>query len=147
MKLFSVSVSAFSMTRANSADDSIFTLTACSFGALIPMTILVLTADIGFVNFDDTHQLAEIRISEARAKHVVRSGVRAKGKHPMHLLQYGNALFACQHEVNNFEPCPHRDIGVLEDCADQDRKAVACWRAIAAKPTERTSCELPNFLS
>jgi hypothetical protein len=122
------------------ADNSILAFPASSGRALVPMAVLFLAADIGFVNFDDAHEFAKIRIGQPGANamaHIVCGRVGTKTKYPMY-LQCGNAFLTGQHQIDDFEPGPHRDIGVFEDCSNQDRETIAERGTLAALPVEWT---------
>ena len=85
--------------------------------ALVPMPVLGLTADEGFVNLDNSHELAEIFVGKARADpvcHVEGGPVRPETERPVDLVG-GNPLFAGEHQVDDAEPVPQRLVRVLED--------------------------------
>ena len=50
----------------NSADHDLLADAAGAGRALVPMPVLVLAADVGLVNLNDTHQLAELGIDATR---------------------------------------------------------------------------------
>jgi hypothetical protein len=52
-------------------------------------------------------------------------------------LQSGNAFFAGEHEIDDFEPCPHRDISVFEDRSDKHGEPIAAlWNAFGTLPVK-----------
>ena len=102
------------------------------------MSVPVLAADIGFIDFYDAHELTELVIGKSGANtvtHIMGGRVGAEAEHALY-LQGTNAFLARQHQVNNFEPRFERDIGVFEDRAHQDRKPISLGRAGWAFPFE-----------
>lgn len=126
------------LTRSTSTTGATRSAGAATF-VLVP--VLRLTADEGFVRFDDAHQLAEILIlhtgTDAMA-HMPRGAVGAEPEHAVY-LQSANAFLADQHEVNDFEPLRQRFVGVLEHSADQHREAVAVGVTLFAGPVIGTA--------
>jgi hypothetical protein len=122
-------------------DDDLFAGSAGAESLLVPMSVLVLAADIGLVPFNDAHQLAELRVDQSgtdAVTHIVCGLVGPEAHHSMD-LQRRDPLLAGQHEVDHLEPLAHRNVRVLEDCPDQDREAVAAsLDAFGALPMERT---------
>jgi hypothetical protein len=81
---------------ADRADDRNFagTFAAARSIPLVPMPVVSLAANVGFVNLDNSHQLAEFRIGEARANavaHVMGGRITAEAHHAMD-LQRGKFL-------------------------------------------------------
>jgi len=116
--------------------NGVLAFAAGSWRALIPMPVFVLPADISFIDFDDTHELAEFRLGEPCADtmtHIESGRIGAKAKHAVH-LQCRNALLAGQHQIDDLEPGPHRNIGVLEDRAYKHGKAITKRRTLATLP-------------
>lgn len=115
--------------------------TASTTAPLIPMLILVLPADVGFVNLDNTAQLVGPMLTEASANavaHVERGFIRTEAHIP-HDLQRTHALFANQHKVHDLEPVTERLVGVLKDRPDQNRKPIATrLGAFGALPVKGT---------
>lgn len=94
------------------------------------MAISVLAADVSFINFDNANKLAKFMIGETGADamtHIEGGRIGAKPHHAMD-LQRRHSLLAGQHQIDDLEPNPHRDIGVFEDRSDQDRKAISLRR-------------------
>ena len=94
--------------------------------------VLVLAADVGFIDFDDAHELAEIRTGETGTNamtHIVRSGVGAETHHPVD-LQRSNAILAGEHQIDDLKPCLKRYVCVFKDRSDQDGEPIG--RALAA---------------
>jgi hypothetical protein len=128
------------------ANDGVLAFSAGSGCALIPMPVFVLAADISFINFDNAHELAKFRFGEPPANamaHIMRGRVGTKTKHPMH-LHCGNALLAGQHQIDDLEPSPHRDIRVFEYRPDKHGKAIAERRALPTLPMERAPRQFRN---
>ncbi len=129
------------------ANDSFFPFATSSFGALIPMPVLVLAADVRFIDFDNAHELAELWIGEASADamaHVVSRRIGTETKHAVH-LQSGDAFLAGQNEIYNFEPSFHWHVGVLKDCSNENGKAIASCGTSTALPMKRTSANFSKF--
>jgi len=133
----------------NGTDDDFLAAAASAGSLFIPMSVLVLAADIGFINLDDTHQLAKLGVDQSRANavaHVVCGRVGAEAHHAMD-LQRGNTLLAGQHEVDHTEPLAHPDIGILENCPDQYGEAITSdLGALSALPVKRTISDGRDFL-
>jgi hypothetical protein len=92
---------------------------ACSTpaAALIPMPVLGLAADEGFINLDGPYELPELFLAETRANavaHIPSGSVRAEAHHAMDLKR-ADPLLAGEHEVDDAEPLAKRLIGVLEN--------------------------------
>ncbi len=119
-----------------------------SLDPLILVPVLVLAADIGFIDLHDTDQLAELWIGESGADthtHIVSCLVRAKTHHAMD-LQGRNAFLAGQHEVNDLKPLAQSDVAVLEHGADQNRETVVAWTALIALPVKGPRLEGPYLV-
>jgi hypothetical protein len=130
-------------------DNSVLAFSAGSWRAFIPMPVFVLAADIGFINFDDTHELAEFRFGESSADamtHIEGSRIGTEPKHPVH-LQCGNALLAGQHKIDDFKPRPHRDIRVFEDRPDKHRESITERGALPALPVEWAFCQFSEIFA
>jgi hypothetical protein len=111
---------------------------------LRPMPVLVLAAYVSFVNFDDAHKLLEAIVLHARAEPMAyipsRMQRRLVAKEHRANLAGRDAFLALQHDVKNLEPCYERDVGILENRPNQNRKAIgrALRRAaFHALPSER----------
>jgi hypothetical protein len=115
---------------ANRADDGRFagtnTASSAAPAALIPMPVLRLAADEGFIDLDDAHELAEVLTGETGADAVthVPSGLVRAETHVAVDLQCADPLLARQHKVDDAEPVAQRLIRVLEDRSDDRREAV-----------------------
>jgi hypothetical protein len=109
---------------------------------LVPVTVFVLAAKIGFIYFYDPHQLLELRVFHRGAQshaHIPSRPVRSRSDHPMD-LQGAHAL-AAQHEVENLEPSEQRNFGFLEDGSSLERKSIGraiVLAALFALPMPRT---------
>ncbi len=123
-----------------SAHDGQFSGWATNAGSLISVFVLVLPADIGFVNFNNTHQLAKLGIDQPGADavaHIMSRPIGAETHDTLHLKSC-NAFLAGQHHVDNAEPFAETDIGILKDGADKHGEAVAAARrALLALPMKR----------
>src|ERR1700722_4250261 len=107
---------------------------------LISVPVLVLAPDIGLIDLDDAHQLAELGIGQPSAntmRYLQRGLVRPEPHDPLD-LKAGNAFLAGHHEIDDFEPLAQSDLGILEDGLHQDREAVsAALPAVWALPVKR----------
>ena len=106
--------------------------------ALVPMPVLRLAADEGFVNLDDAHELAEIFVRHPGAKamrHVPSCFQRTEIHHPPKLAR-ADPFLAGQHQMQDAEPVAERLIGVLENRPADMREAVigSRGRARVAQP-------------
>jgi hypothetical protein len=121
-------------------DNDFLASTARSWSALVGMAVLVLATDIGFVDLDDAHEFAELGVDETGANavaHIPSRAVRAEAHHTVD-LERGNTLLAGQHEVNDLEPLPHANIGVLKDGPNQHREPIAAFfGTFSALPVKR----------
>jgi hypothetical protein len=129
---------AFTTHRAD--DWGLASVTASARSALfVPMPVLVASADVSFVNLNNSHQLAELWVLETGAdavRHVERGAIGANA-HDTLDLQRTDAFFGGQHHMNDAKPSPETDVRVFEDRSDQDRKAItASGRALRALPME-----------
>ena len=79
--------------------------------------------------------------------HVVRRSVGSEPHHTVDLKR-ADAFLAGQHEIDDLEPSPQRDIGVLENRSDQDGEPIcATLPAVRAFPMERTRFQLIDALA
>jgi hypothetical protein len=142
----SVGIGAFYHTRNDiafalgGANDGFFAFAASAFRALILMPVPVLAADVGFVNFNNAHKLAEAGIRQASADamaHIMSGRIGTK-THTAMDLEGRNTLFAGQHQIDNLEPSFERHVRVFKDRADKHRKPIAAlFNALRALPVER----------
>lgn len=105
---------------------------------LIPMTVFVLPANVGFVNFDHADQFAKLRVRQGdtdAVRHVERRFVRAETHGPVNLVR-GNAFLAGQHDVDHAKPVAQTDVRVLENGSDQHREPIAVRAAFLTLPME-----------
>ena len=113
--------------------------------ALVPMPVLRLAADEGFINLDNTEQLAFgavfHRDADAMA-HVPSRLVRAGAEHSVD-LQRRHTLFRVVHEERDLEPFNQRIFGVLENRFGDDGEPIAILVAALAEPMEGTGFDLP----
>ena len=84
------------------------------------MTVLVLAADVGFINFNDTAKFF-LRLHHSGADFVAHqvSGVVGAEAHLPLDLKGRDSLFADGHQMYDLEPLPERLVGVLEDGASR----------------------------
>lgn len=140
---------AFALNRAND-NELVGSLPANAAAFLIPMAVFVLPADIGFVNFDNAHELAELLIYQSGADTVAHAPcgpVRAGADDTVN-LHGRHALLAGQHHMNDAEPSAERIVGVLKNGADDMREAVAAIGcAGVALPFEGHCADRMNHIS
>lgn len=130
------------------ASDHLLAGAAGSRSALVPMPVLVLAADIGFVSFDNAHELAEFGIGEPGADtvaHIMCGRIATETEHTVD-LERRNALLAGQHEVDDLEPYLETDIRVFEDRADQYGETIAGRAALPALPMKQAGAQFCNLL-
>lgn len=134
---------------ADSADYRGLTTHSGDVLLLIPVAILVLPADGGFVNFNDTHQLAELGIVHRGAqamRHVPRRASRRgfPKEHPSKLTR-GNTLLTFQHGPENAEPRQQRILSILENGSGNDGESITSLAALLTLPVERARLERPDL--
>lgn len=99
-----------------------------------PVPVAILSADVGFVHFNNAHQFTKVRVfhsgSQAHA-HVPSRAVGAGAKHPMNLKR-ADAFLAGQHQMQGFKPRAQRHLSFLEDRFSLERKAVGRAIILAA---------------
>jgi hypothetical protein len=104
--------------------------------AFIPMAVLILAANIGFVYFDDAAKLG-FRFDQCSADfvaHGVGRAVATEAKHALN-LKGAHPLLAGQHQMGDAEPITQRFIRVLKNGASNVRKAITrIRRALIALP-------------
>jgi len=109
------------------------------------MPVSVLAADISFIDLDNSHKFTKFGHGEPSADamaHIMCGRVGTEAEHPLY-VQCGNTLLAGQHQVDDFEPSPQRDISVFEDRSDQNGKAITTSSAALALPME---CPARQFI-
>jgi hypothetical protein len=101
---------------------------------LVPMLIAGLSADVGFVNLDDAHELTKLLVLKRSADAVahVPSGLVGAEAHVAVDLPGADAFLAGRHQVDDTEPLPQIDVCVLKNGPDKVREAVS-----ASLPTVR----------
>jgi len=106
---------------------------------LVPMFVLVLPADVGFVHLDDASELVRLVFAEASADtvaHIERGFVGAEAHDALN-LQCADTLLAGQHHMDDPEPVAEGLIRVLEDRPYQNGEPIAArLGALAALPME-----------
>jgi hypothetical protein len=100
---------------------------------LVPMPVLVASADVGFINLNDSAKLLDIldHSSSDLVAHEPSSLVGAEA-HIAEDLEGAHALLADEHKVGDSVPIFQRLIRVLKDCAGQVREAITCGAARSA---------------
>ncbi len=115
-------------------------VSATTYGRAEDMAVLVLAADVGFIDLDNAHELAEFGISKAGAntvRHIERGFIGAETHHAMD-LERGNTFLAGQHQIDDLEPNVHGLIRVLKDRADQHGEPIAALVAFVTLPVKRS---------
>ena len=127
---------------ADCSDDGCFADSATSgVKPFIPVFVLFLAANIGFVNFDFAHQLRESFILHRGADaltHEPSRPVIAATDHPMD-LQSADTLLALTHQVDDLEPDCQRVVGILENRLSDDAESITIAPAailVLADPVE-----------
>lgn len=127
---------AFAADRTN--DRSLAGRTACHRNLLVPMAVVVLATNVGFVYLDRAHKFREVFILHCGTdalKYVPSRLIRARTDHSMN-LKGRDALFALAHQIDNFKPRPQWIVGVLENRLDNNGESIAVLLAITALPVE-----------
>jgi hypothetical protein len=130
----------FSADRAN---DGNFTASPANMLFLVGVTIFVESAHVSFIDFNDAHEFAEVRVFHSGAQshaHVPRGLIRAGSKHPMN-LECADSFLRRDHQVQNFEPCQQRLFRFLENRSGREREPIRRARlrsALHALPANRT---------
>jgi hypothetical protein len=104
---------------------------------LVPMPVFITSADIGFVNLDNSAKLLDV-LDHGSSDLVAHkpSGLVGAEAHIAEDLKGAHALLADQHQMRDSVPIFQRLIRVLKDCAGQVRETVALVCAGIALPME-----------
>ena len=116
-----------------------------SYASAVPVPGL--TADVGFVNFNDAGKLLEFVVLHRgpdSVAHVPSGPVGAAPNGPVDLKR-AHALLALAHEIDHLKPRAERVVRVLKNRANERREVVAVHRALATAPRPRAA-EPVNFL-
>jgi hypothetical protein len=134
---------------ADRANDRNLVASAANVVPLVRVAIFVLSADVGFVHFDDPHQLLESIVFHSGPQTManVPRGMQRRALAEEHApdLARRNALQALQHRVENLEPRHERHVRILKHGADQNRKPIGRIAALLADPMEGLGLERPNL--
>ena len=100
---------------------------------LVPMPVFIATADVGFVNLNDSAEFLDV-LDHGGPNLVAHepSGFVGAKAHIAEDLKGAHALLADQHQVRDSVPIFQRLIRVLKDCAGQLREAIACGASRSA---------------
>jgi hypothetical protein len=131
----------------NRANDGHLVATASDSASLVPMAVLVLSANVGFIDFDNTHELLKLRISHASAQPVAdvpRRSIRARAHHAVN-LKSRHAFLARKHVVKNLEPSKQGIVRVLENRSNVNREPIVALPVIVANPMERARLQRVDF--
>jgi hypothetical protein len=104
--------------------------------ALRDVLVAVLTADKGFVHFNDAAHLVHVHLDKGNTDAMahIPSGLVGAEAHRPHDLHGANALLAGQHRMGDAIPVTQGLVGVLENGASNAGEAVAVRRTGAALP-------------
>jgi hypothetical protein len=130
------------LTGDRTNDRSLVATQSALTAFLIPVPVLVLSTHIGFVYFNDSHEFLEVGIGQSSTEpmtHKPRRAIRTGTDHPMD-LQGADALFAGEHQVQDFKPDQQLVIRVLEDRPADDAEAIVL--AVLTEPMKRSRVEL-----
>jgi hypothetical protein len=118
--------------------------------AHVRVAIALFAPDVGFVNFNDAHQLPELWIGESGAQAMTHEPCGAVGAAPDHAmdLQSAHAFLAGQHQVQNLEPDQQFVIRVLENgpCDDGEPIGAFARSALLAFPRPRARLARVNLI-
>lgn len=93
---------------------------------ILPGAILLLPADMRFVDFDDAHEPLKIRIAHRRAKphaHIPSCLVRAGADKPIY-LSCTDTFLGGEQQMQHLEPNAERLLGFLENGPSLEREAI-----------------------
>lgn len=113
---------------SNRADDADLIAARPTLQALlVPMAVLILAADVGFVYLHFSHELGKASILHRSADAVAHIPSRAvvAGTYLAMDLQGADALLALGHKVNDLEPDSKVIVGIFKDGLGNDGEAVA----------------------
>src|SRR5262249_26126649 len=131
-------------------NDSFLAFAARAFRPLIPMTVPVLAADIGFVNFNDAHELAEVGIGKTSTNtmaHIPSSFQRTEA-HITPDLPRAKIFFGSKHEMDHAEPFAKRLVRVLKNRAGDIGKPIcAAFPAVWAFPMPFAGLKRINLIA
>lgn len=124
----------------NANDRSFSTSASANMLPVLFVLVLFLAANVGLVNLNNAHELAELRVSKTSANamaHIPSGSIRAKSHYAMD-LQRRYAFLACQQEINDFEPAFEANVRVLKNRSHKHRKPItASGSAFGALPVKR----------
>lgn len=129
---------ALALYRANDGEFHRVVLAAAMMNTLIPMAVLILAADIGFIDLYKANELPEFFVRQSGANshaHMPRGFVRAEPHHAVD-LKGAHALLAGQHQVDDAKPIPQGLVGVLKDRPGDNAEPIALRGALVALPAE-----------
>jgi len=112
-----------------------------------PVPVFLFAADVGFVHFNDSHELLELRIFHRRPQpmaHIPSRLVCTASDLPLN-LESADALLAVKDLPENLEPSLERILGVLENRPADDAEAVVL--AGLAEPMEGPRFQDINFVA
>jgi hypothetical protein len=133
----------------NCPNNSSLSAAARDMTFLVPMAILVFAADKSLVYFHDSHELLEIGIHHPGPEPMahIPSSLMSSADLPGD-LECTDALLTIQHLPEHFKPRLKVNVGILENGADCDGKAIGGslgGRACLADPMPRARFELIHF--
>jgi hypothetical protein len=139
---------AFARDRADDCDLASVGRTATTiFLTIPPVAIFLFAADIGFVHFDDSHELLELGVfhrSSQPMAHIPSCLVCTASDLALN-LESADAFLAVKDLPENLEPSLERILGVLENGPADDAEAVVL--AGLAEPMEGPRFQDINFVA
>lgn len=121
---------------ANGSEYGGFGRRAGLVNALTHVAIAILPAEVRFVHFNNTHELAEILILHRRTEPMaeIPSGlIGTRANLPVN-LESANALFAIEHRIENLKPSRQRVLCVLHNSPSEQGKPIAGLAAFGTLP-------------
>ena len=112
---------------ADRADDrNLPRWTAPNMQALVGVFVLFFSAQKGFVNFDDAHQLLEVWVFHSGPEpmtHIESTLIRSGADHPMNLKR-ADSFLRREHQVQDFKPRAKGHLGFLKNRSGLEGEAV-----------------------
>jgi hypothetical protein len=118
---------------------------------LVPVAISIQAADIGFVYFNNAHELLELIVLQSCPQPMAHKPRRPIGTGTDHAMDLQGAypLLTGHHQIENLEPYEESVVRIFKDRSDRDGEPI--WRALGwptlhALPMERLSLARVDLL-
>lgn len=113
----------------------------------VPVAILVLATDEGFINFDDSHKLPEVRIVHGRSQAMahIPSCLVCFASDLSLKLERADALLTIENLPENLKPDGQGIFGIFEDGFDGHGKSIGRVATHFADPIEGLPVEFADF--